>query len=238
VRAILHRAAGRDDLPELVLLNPNCSDLLPLRMWPRERYVQLARLLLTVYPRLHIAFTGAPGEEEAVSRFVEEVGSERCFSLAGQTTLEQLIVLYSLARVLVTNDSGPAHFASLTPIEVVTLFGPETPLLFGARSERNHVLWAQLPCSPCVSAYNNRNSGCHHNLCMQSIGVQQVFEQVCRILDRHDATCAASAAAAVSHEVPGGHGRSAATRQRAHGRLTDAIENSERVRGCARTGSQ
>ena len=64
------------------------------------------------------------------------------------------------------------------------MFGPETPKLFAARTERNHVLWAALPCSPCVSAYNNRNSACPDNLCMQSITVQQVFAQVCAILSR------------------------------------------------------
>jgi ADP-heptose:LPS heptosyltransferase len=31
-------------------------------------------------------------------------------------TLRDLLVLYTLADVLVTNDSGPGHFSSLTPI--------------------------------------------------------------------------------------------------------------------------
>ena len=187
VRALLRRESGREDWRPLVLLNPNCSDLLPLRMWPRDRYIRLAGSLLAKYPHMTLAFTGGPGEEAAAARLVAEVGSDRCFSLAGKTTLDQLLVLYSLARVLVTNDSGPAHFATLTPVEVVTLFGPETPALFAARTERNHVLWAGLPCSPCVSAYNNRNSTCRNNLCMQGISVEQVLEQVSAILDRPEA---------------------------------------------------
>jgi ADP-heptose:LPS heptosyltransferase len=81
----------------------------------------------------------------------------------------------------VTNDSGPAHFASLTGINVVTLFGPETPHLFAARTPRNMALWAGLSCSPCVNAYNNRQSTCRNNLCMQEITVEQVFNEVCRI---------------------------------------------------------
>ena len=48
--------------------------------------------------------------------------------------MRELLTLYTLADVLVTNDSGPAHFASLTPVHTVVLFGPETPLLFGSRS--------------------------------------------------------------------------------------------------------
>jgi len=186
IKSILQQASGQSKLPQLILLNPNCSDLLPLRMWPRQRYIELAKRLLERYPKSQIALTGAPGEESAAAKLVGEIASERCFSLAGKTTFKQLLVLYSQADVLVTNDSGPAHFATLTPVHVVTLFGPETPKLFAARTQRNHVLWAQLPCSPCVNAYNNRNSVCRNNLCMQKITVEQVFDQVCMILDGQD----------------------------------------------------
>ena len=102
----------------------------------------------------------------------------------GKTTLRQLLVLYTLAKVLVTNDRGPAHFATLTPIRVVALFGPETPALFAARTPRNEVLWAGIVCSPCVNAYNNRQSPCRNNVCMQAITVEQVFEAACRAFER------------------------------------------------------
>jgi len=177
VREII-RAAGASR--PLILLNPNASDLLPLRRWPSERYVELARRVLMKFPEVRIGLTGAPGEAAATADLVRLVGSERCVSFAGRTTLRQLLVLYTLADVLVTNDSGPAHFATLTPIRVVTLFGPETPALFAARTPRNSVLWAGIACSPCVSAYNNRQSACRNNLCMQAITVEQVFAQVCR----------------------------------------------------------
>src|SRR5262249_6069255 len=101
----------------------------------------------------------------------------------GKTTLRQLLVLYMRSEILVTNDSGPAHFASLTPIHVVTLFGPETPALFAARSPNTTTLWAGITCSPCVNAYNNRQSVCRNNLCMQAITVDNVFEKVTRIYD-------------------------------------------------------
>jgi ADP-heptose:LPS heptosyltransferase len=78
----------------------------------------------------------------------------------------------------VTNESGPAHFALMTPIHVVTLFGPETPGLFAARSPNASMLWAGIACNPSVNAYNNRQSVCRDNLCMQAITVEQVFERV------------------------------------------------------------
>jgi ADP-heptose:LPS heptosyltransferase len=162
----------------LILLNANASDLLPLRRWPAERYVELASRLLDRFPDVGIVFTGAPSEAPAAEALVARVGSERCVSMAGRTTLRQLLVLCGLAEVLVTNDSGPAHFASLTPIDVVVLFGPETPRLFAAPSQRTHALWAGIACSPCINAFNDRNSACTDNVCMQRLTVGQVLDQV------------------------------------------------------------
>ncbi|HEV3099690.1 MAG TPA: glycosyltransferase family 9 protein [Candidatus Udaeobacter sp.] len=177
-----HQNPGIDAAP-LILLNPNASDLLPLRRWPFLRYVELARRLLERYPELFIVFTGAPAEAATINQLADEVGSNRVVSLAGKTTLRQVLVLYTLSEILVTNDSGPAHFASMTPIRVIALFGPETPALFAARSPNAIGLWAGIACSPCVSAYNNRQSVCHNNLCMQAITVDDVFEEVTRIYD-------------------------------------------------------
>jgi ADP-heptose:LPS heptosyltransferase len=179
VQALLPKCNGAP--APVILLNPNAGDLLPLRQWSKGRYVELARRLLAQWPELRIVFTGMDNEAVETARLAAEVRSERCLSLAGKTTLRQLMVLYTLAEILVTNDSGPAHFASLTSINVITLFGPETPALFAARTPRNLALWAGISCSPCVNAYNNRQSTCRDNLCMQQITVEQVLAEVCRI---------------------------------------------------------
>jgi ADP-heptose:LPS heptosyltransferase len=176
---ILRSITGAERTPPLILLNPNASDFLPLRRWPVKSYHQLALGLLEEFPELQIAFTGLASEAESSTALVRQIGSPRCFSLAGRTTLRQLLVLYTLARVLVTNDSGPAHFATLTPIRVVTLFGPESPKLFATRSSRTRVIYAGIACSPCINAFNNRQSACRNNLCMQAIRVPDVFAAVC-----------------------------------------------------------
>jgi ADP-heptose:LPS heptosyltransferase len=185
IDALLQRENPRIGSAPLILLNPNASDLLPLRRWPPLRYVELARRLLERYPDLFIGFTGAPAEAGPNNQLADEVGSNRVIPLAGRTTLRQMLVLYTRSEILVTNDSGPAHFASMTPIHVVTLFGPETPALFAARSPNVTILWAGIACSPCVNAYNNRQSVCRNNLCMQAITVDDVFEKITHIYDSH-----------------------------------------------------
>jgi ADP-heptose:LPS heptosyltransferase len=184
VEAMLCDSLGVQSLPPIVLLNANCSDLLPLRRWPAEHYVELAGRLLQRYPELAIVLTGAPEEAPAAEALVSEIASERCISFAGRTTLDQLMVLYGLSELMVTNDSGPAHYATLTSLDVITIFGPETPAVFGARTPRSHILWSNLVCSPCVNAFNDRQSDCPDNLCMQRITVDDVFAKACEVLER------------------------------------------------------
>lgn len=183
VRSLVRTASGRESCEPLILLNPNCSDRLPLRRWPGEHYVELAQRMLDRYPQANVAMTGDSLEQGAIADLVNVVGSDRCFSLAGRTDLRQLLVVFELAELLVTNDSGPAHFGALTGIDVVVLFGPESPHLFAPPTPRLHVFWQSISCSPCVSALNNRISTCHDNICMQQISVASVFEKTCRIYE-------------------------------------------------------
>jgi ADP-heptose:LPS heptosyltransferase len=98
-RALLRLAAGTERIGRLILLNANCSDLLPLRRWPVERYIELARRLISHYPEVCVAMTGSPSEAAVAAALVDQVGSDRCFNLSGRTTLRQLLVIYGLAEV-------------------------------------------------------------------------------------------------------------------------------------------
>lgn len=187
MRAMLSQRFGGNQPARLVLLNANAGDLLPIRRWADERYVELANRLLDYDTELCIALTGAPNERAGAEALAGAVGSDRCISVAGHTTLTELFALYGLSDVMVTNDSGPAHYASTTSIDVITLFGPESPEFFGARSERSHLMWAGLACSPCVNAFNQRVTKCTNNLCMQAISVDAVFENVKSVLAQRDA---------------------------------------------------
>ena len=179
VQSILSRVAGCEVSRPIVLLNPNASDMLPLRRWPTERFVELGQRILTEHPRATIAITGAPSEQMVGQKIAEAIGPpQRVVNLAGQTTLRELIVLYTLTDVLVTNDSGPGHFASLTDITSLVLFGPETPAVFGPLGANTHALRTELACSPCVNALNHRFSPCNNNVCMQMISVDRVYDIV------------------------------------------------------------
>ena len=167
-----------------VIVNPNAGDMLPLRKWPSANVVELVRRLLQTGEAGTIIVTGSPSERDAVNTMFAGVASERILNLAGRTDLVHLITLYSMADAIVTNDSGPAHFATLADVPIVVLFGPETPRLFRPLGGHVHVVYEKLACSPCVNVFNHRFSPCTDNACMRAITVDRVFDEVHRILER------------------------------------------------------
>lgn len=171
LRAQLQRAPAR-----IVILNPNCSDLLPLRRWPLQNFAELGKRLANEDPGLALVITGSPAERSQAEALALAIGSGVAVSLAGRTSLRELLALYCASDLLISNDSGPVHFAALTPIRVVALFGPETPALYGPLGENVRALTLELACSPCVNLLNHRISPCTDNQCMKRMSVDQVYD--------------------------------------------------------------
>ena len=179
LRAKLIRAGlEQNEAAPLVIVNPNSSALFPLRRWPLERFAELSKRLLDARADIRIVVTGTRSEAPDAQRIVEHVRSSRCVALAGETTFPELLALYAMASVMVTNDSGPAHFASMLDLPTVVLFGPETPQLYAPLGRSAQVLYARFACSPCVSVYNQKRSPCNRSLCLEAIPVGQVLEAV------------------------------------------------------------
>ncbi|RRA97963.1 glycosyltransferase family 9 protein [Larkinella rosea] len=168
----------------ILIVNPSLNDVLPLRKWPAENFAAFVKKFRERFPEHVLVFTGRGDEREKTDRFIHELGEPQAINLCGKTELRDILTLYSRARLLVTTDSGPAHFAAMTPVHTVVLFGPETPALYAPLSERTHVMYNALPCSPCYNVYNNRVSTCPRNLCMQTISVDQVMQTATKILEK------------------------------------------------------
>jgi ADP-heptose:LPS heptosyltransferase len=165
----------------VVLINPNASEMLPQRRWMPERFAELIQCILAANDDILVLITGAPSERAEAEQLASQSGSDRCIAFAGQSALGDLPALYALTVVMVTNDSGPAHFAAASGLPTIVLFGPETPNLY--RPLGNSIpIYAGLACSPCVSASNHRKSACDDNVCMRANSVEQVFAAVTDVL--------------------------------------------------------
>jgi len=177
----LQREIPAFSLKKIVLLNANASDIVPLRKWSLDNFVELAKRLLE-NSEITVVLTGSPEEQEACADLALKIDPDRVINFAGKTTFKELITLYSLSDLLVTNDSGPVHFASTTNLPVIALFGPETPRIFGPMSPHAKVISLGLACSPCISVFNQKKSSCTDNQCMKQITVEMVIQETQKIL--------------------------------------------------------
>ena len=178
--------APLDAKKQLVIVNPNASTWISIRKWPLDNYAALVKRLLTD-TELYVVLIGVAAEKPDADYIYHAVQDERVLNIAGKTTFPNLLHLFNLGTVLITNDSGPAHFAALTTIHTVVFFGPETPKLYRPLGKNCTVLYANYACSPCVSAYNQRRSPCQDNVCLQTIRVDEVYCTVRAILEQHKA---------------------------------------------------
>jgi ADP-heptose:LPS heptosyltransferase len=162
---------------KLVVLNPNASARFPMRRLPLESFTELARKLLED-PEVFILITGVASERPDAQFICERVGSPRTLDLTGRTTMNELLHLFDLSHVLVTNDSGPAHFAALTRIHVIVFFGPEIPDRYAPLATSLDVVHTGYSCSPCIGPHNQRLSPCNDNLCLKSINIEEVSKLI------------------------------------------------------------
>jgi ADP-heptose:LPS heptosyltransferase len=166
---------------QIVLINPNASELLPQRRWMKDRYAELMRRILAHSKTAVVLITGAPAERDEAEMLRKSVDNSRCINFAGRVKFTELPPLYTVSLLMVTNDSGPGHFSSVTPLKTFVLFGPETPALYGSLGNST-AIYAGLACSPCVSASNHRKTACSDNVCLQAITVDKVFNTISPLL--------------------------------------------------------
>lgn len=191
--------------------------ILPERAWPADHYAHVAQGLCAagfavgliglkddaqlakdlIAKIQNVAPTpGSASPPEGVQPSLGRPGERltaACIDLTGYTrSIRELLMLFHAANLLITNDGGPGHFATLTPIQTMVFFGPETGKLYGPLGTRNVVLESAIACSPCLSAYNHRLTFCDgDNQCLKRIAPDPVLDQALQFLEAVPAHAAA-----------------------------------------------
>ncbi len=166
---------------KIVILNPGFNELLSIRRWPLENYIELAKRLLNDR-QIFIVIIGVVLRPFAREKISLEIANPHFINLIGKTSVAELIDLYNISTLLISHDCGAPHIASLTDVNIIALFGPETPILYSPLTPHKKVLFADFACSPCITAYNHRHSVCKNNRCMKAITVDEVYAIAQKIL--------------------------------------------------------
>ena len=152
------------DLPrEYVVMTPSAGK--EANRWPAERFGQLAARL--DLPALLIGGKS----DQAVADEVAQHAKGKAISLAGQTSIKELIPIIANAKYFITNDTGPMHIAAALGVPVFAIFGPANPDRTGPYGEQHTIIREELPCSPCYAW-----KPCDNWQCMEAISVERVLK--------------------------------------------------------------
>lgn len=150
----------------------------PAKNWPREYFAELSRRIVDELG-LAVLIVCGPSEREEARTIEREAGRMEVLSLADEPLSIGLTkAAIREARLLVTTDSGPRHFAQPFRVPVITLFGP------------THIAWSEthddlavhlnesVPCGPCQQRVCPQG----HHRCLRDLSVDRVFANVKRCL--------------------------------------------------------
>jgi ADP-heptose:LPS heptosyltransferase len=167
----------------IVVLSPAGGPWLPERKWPTRYNIELIKKILSIRDA-YVVITGTESAKKDAEIFKKEIKNSRLISLAGKTNFKEFINLLNISKLLVSVDSGPTHFACLTDIWIISIFGPETKRIFAPLSKKAISIESGLACHPCFSVFNNRRCNCDdkEKRCLISITPERVFKEVKKIL--------------------------------------------------------
>jgi heptosyltransferase-2 len=129
----------------------------------------------------NVALIGSPGES-AVSQEVCKHAQRQPIVLTGKTTVAEATAIISIADILITNDTGPAHIGAALQTPTLVIFGPTNPLTTYPMSSSGEIIRRAPDCAPCML----RDCPIDHR-CMTAITPADVFERASLLLSQRRA---------------------------------------------------
>jgi len=176
------------DRHPLVVINPG-ANYGSAKQWLPERFAQVSDRLIDRRGAA-VVITCGPGEE-SLAHTVAEHMNHRAFVMDNpRGTLSQLKSLIKRCDLLVTNDTGPRHFAKAFDRPVVTIFGSSIQKLTDTDYPLERKLQIEVDCGPCML----RECPLEHR-CMTGMTVDMVYHACCELLSPPSAPDAPTRAA-------------------------------------------
>ncbi|MCX5709891.1 MAG: lipopolysaccharide heptosyltransferase II [Candidatus Omnitrophica bacterium] len=138
---------------KLLAIHPAASCI--SRIWPQERFAQLADKLAGKYGFKVLIIAGSDPEHINIARRVTEKMKQPAVNLSGKISLSQLASVLKRCQLYVSSDTGPMHIASTVGVPVVCLFGRSqaglSPKRWGPLGKKCRVIHKDTGCVACLA---------------------------------------------------------------------------------------
>jgi heptosyltransferase-2 len=157
-------------------LNPGAS-FGSSKCWPAHNFAKTAELFQQKF-QAGILLLAGPGEEQIVHAIISKTTAKIINTAGDRIDLELLKPIIKRCDLLVTNDTGPRHYAVALDVPVVVIMGPTDPRYTSSNTDKTIVIRIEMDCSPC----HKKICPAEHN-CMTQITPEMVFEAGKKLLN-------------------------------------------------------
>ncbi|RJP29701.1 MAG: lipopolysaccharide heptosyltransferase II [Candidatus Omnitrophota bacterium] len=168
---------GVKDNEKVIAIHPSAS--CPSKIWPHERFAQLADKLIEKYS-FKVLIVAAAKDNYLAEKVMKEMYNE-AINLSGETSVSQLAAILKRSVLFISNDSGPVHVASAVNTPVISIFGRNqaglSPKRWAPVGKKDKVLHKEVGCIQCLAHNCKKNFAC-----LRAIGVEDVIRAVEEVL--------------------------------------------------------
>jgi len=151
----------------------------PSKWWPGRRYAETADWLIDRCGARVVLSVASNAAERQIAEGICAASRHRLINVEGfGLSLGQLKALYSLADLVITNDTGPRHIAIALGRKVITLFGPNDPAWTDTGYEKEIQIVGAAACGPCHKPVCRQRE----HYCMEAITVERVCKAAEQLL--------------------------------------------------------
>ena len=168
---------GIDSGDRLIGLNPGAK-FGSSKCWPIRYFAKLAELLEADFGCKLLLFIG-PDEDKIAEQIMKETGSKLINTGPEKIDLALLKPMIKRCDLLITNDTGPRHYATAFDRPVLVIMGPTDPRYTQSNLDKTLVIRKELQCSPC-----HKKTCPNGHECMTTIMPEEVLEGARKLLNQ------------------------------------------------------
>jgi heptosyltransferase-2 len=150
------------------------------KCWLVERFAQTADWLISNYnATVFVSVSPNPVEKQIAKEICDSSRFELVNLAERPVSLGELKSLFSIADLVISNDTGPRHIAIALRRKVISLFGPNDPAWTKTGYKNEIQIIGDVPCAPCARPTCKMSE----HLCMQAITVEMVCDAARKLLE-------------------------------------------------------
>ena len=171
------RGAGVQPHTMFIGLNPGAS-FGSSKCWDVDNFARLAELLQQEWLCPVVLF-GSPKETGITREIQKRTNADVVDTAALNIDLEYLKPLIRRCSLLITNDTGPRHYAVAFGVPVVVIMGPTNPAYTASNLDKTAVVRVDVQCGPCHKKICPRD-----HRCMTRISPENVLNEAKKLMHR------------------------------------------------------